>query len=60
MTAAQASRGPDADGLVFSGPVALGHRRLRIIDLSDRAAQPMEDEALGLTLVFNGCIYNYR
>ncbi len=60
MTAVQASRGPDADGLVSSGPVALGHRRLRIIDLSDRAAQPMADEALGLTLVFNGCVYNYR
>lgn len=52
-------RGPDGRGLHAQGPVALGHRRLRVIDLSDRAAQPMVDAELGLTLVFNGCIYNY-
>jgi asparagine synthase (glutamine-hydrolysing) len=40
--------------------VGLGHRRLRIIDLSNKAEQPMSDPELGLTLVFNGCIYNYR
>ena len=55
-----ASRGPDSDGVVAHGPVALGHRRLSIIDLSARGAQPMVDSDLGLTLVFNGCIYNYR
>jgi len=54
------SRGPDADGVVAHGPVALGHRRLSIIDLSARGAQPMVDSDLGLTLVFNGCIYNYK
>jgi asparagine synthase (glutamine-hydrolysing) len=43
-----------------NGPVAFGHRRLQIIDLSDAGRQPMIDEELGLTLVFNGCIYNYR
>ena len=37
----------------------MGHRRLSIIDLSARGAQPMVDSELGLTLVFNGCIYNY-
>ncbi|BBY06632.1 N-acetylglutaminylglutamine amidotransferase [Mycobacterium noviomagense] len=60
MADAMRSRGPDSDGLVAHGPVALGHRRLSIIDLSTRGAQPMVDSALGLTLVFNGCIYNYQ
>ena len=60
MTGAMASRGPDADGVVAHGPLALGHRRLSIIDLSVRGAQPMVDSDLGLTLVFNGCIYNYQ
>jgi asparagine synthase (glutamine-hydrolysing) len=59
-TAALASRGPDSEGLVAQGPIALGHRRLSIIDLSARGAQPMVDSELGLTLVFNGCIYNYK
>lgn len=54
-----APRGPDGAGLEARGPVAFGHRRLRIIDLSDNAAQPMVDPELGLTLTFNGCIYNY-
>src|SRR5579884_307891 len=60
MADAMRSRGPDSDGLVAYGPVAFGHRRLSIIDLSTRGAQPMVDSALGLTLVFNGCIYNYQ
>ena len=60
MTGAMVSRGPDFEGVVAHGPVALGHRRLSIIDLSVRGAQPMVDSDLGLTLVFNGCIYNYR
>jgi asparagine synthase (glutamine-hydrolysing) len=53
-------RGPDGRGVWASGPAALLHRRLRIIDLSEAGAQPMVDSELGLTLVFNGCIYNYR
>jgi len=60
MTAAMASRGPDSDGVVAHGPLAFGHRRLSIIDLSARGEQPMVDSELGLTLVFNGCIYNYQ
>src|SRR3954469_21361536 len=60
MTGALEQRGPDGDGLWASGPVALGHRRLSIIDLSNRGAQPMVDSELGLTVVFNGCIYNHR
>jgi len=60
MTAALERRGPDGVGVHATGPVALGHRRLKIIDLSDRAAQPMTDPELGLTVAFNGCVYNYR
>lgn len=60
MARAMEARGPDAMGVTMRGRVAFGHRRLKIIDLSDKGAQPMTDMALGLTLVFNGCIYNYR
>jgi asparagine synthase (glutamine-hydrolysing) len=60
MTGAMTSRGPDSQGVVGHGPIALGHRRLSIIDLSTRGAQPMVDSDLGLSLVFNGCIYNYK
>ena len=52
-------RGPDSEGLYLNAPVALGHRRLAIIDLTDNAAQPMLDELAGVSLVFNGTIYNY-
>ena len=55
-----APRGPDGSGVWQSGPVALGHRRLKIIDLTDAGAQPMVDIELGLTCAFNGIIYNYR
>jgi asparagine synthase (glutamine-hydrolysing) len=60
MNDRQAARGPDGAGLHLHGRVALGQRRLKIIDLSERAEQPMHDPVLGLTVVFNGCIYNYR
>ncbi|PZF61120.1 N-acetylglutaminylglutamine amidotransferase [Curtobacterium sp. MCBD17_034] len=59
MSACQAHRGPDGDGLWARGPVVLGHRRLSIVDLSSAGAQPMVDAALGLTIVFNGMVYNY-
>jgi asparagine synthase (glutamine-hydrolysing) len=55
-----AARGPDGNGIWSAGAVALGHRRLSIIDLSAAGSQPMVDADLGLTLVFNGMIYNYR
>ena len=60
MGAALAPRGPDGDGLWLDGDAGLVHRRLAIIDLSERGAQPMRDEALGLAVAFNGCIYNHR
>jgi asparagine synthase (glutamine-hydrolysing) len=55
-----APRGPDGAGLWLDGSAGFVHRRLAVIDLSERGAQPMRDEALGLTVVFNGCIYNHR
>ncbi len=60
MAGTMADRGPDGSGVWSQGRVALGHRRLKVIDLSDHAAQPMVDPQLGLTIVFNGCIYNYQ
>jgi asparagine synthase (glutamine-hydrolysing) len=60
MNAAMVPRGPDGHGLWQQGRTALTHRRLSIIDLSTHAAQPMVDSDLGLTVAFNGCIYNYR
>ncbi len=60
MSDALARRGPDHAGAWFDGPLAFGHRRLAIIDLSPRADQPMVDTGTGLALVFNGTIYNYR
>jgi len=59
MSARLARRGPDAEGLWSEGPVGFAHRRLAIIDLSERSRQPMVDAAAGLALVFNGTIYNY-
>jgi asparagine synthase (glutamine-hydrolysing) len=60
MSAALAPRGPDGDGMWFHDGTALAHRRLAIIDLSELGSQPMVDEELGLTVVFNGIIYNHR
>jgi asparagine synthase (glutamine-hydrolysing) len=54
------SRGPDAGGSFMQNRVAFGHRRLSIIDLAAASQQPMVDPLLGLAIVFNGCIYNYR
>ena len=59
MCDAMVPRGPDAHGMVVRGRVGFGHRRLKIIDLSEAAQQPMIDSALGLTIVYNGAIYNY-
>ncbi|TWU30257.1 N-acetylglutaminylglutamine amidotransferase [Bythopirellula polymerisocia] len=59
MADSMVRRGPDADGIVSHGRVAFGHRRLKIIDLSESSQQPMVDSELGLTIAFNGAIYNY-
>lgn len=55
-----APRGPDASGIVVRGNVGFGHRRLRILDLSEKSQQPMIDADLGISVVFNGCIYNFH
>jgi asparagine synthase (glutamine-hydrolysing) len=55
-----AARGPDGEGIWSRGAVALGHRRLKIIDLSELGAQPMTDDRQEITGVFNGCVYNYK
>ena len=60
MAGALAHRGPDGEGVHLDPPVALGHRRLSIIDLSEAASEPMTNEDGTLWLVFNGEIYNFR
>ena len=53
MTDAMAPRGPDASGLFAQSRCAFGHRRLKIIDLTEKAQQPLVDPDLGLTIAFN-------
>ena len=60
MADTMGDRGPDGAGSWSHDAVALAHRRLKIIDLSCAGDQPMTDPELGLTVVFNGCIYNHR
>ena len=55
-----ARRGPDSSGQWIRGSIGFGHQRLSIIDLSNLGSQPMIDDKLELTLVFNGTIYNYK
>ncbi|MBV9085665.1 MAG: asparagine synthase (glutamine-hydrolyzing), partial [Acidobacteriaceae bacterium] len=54
-----ARRGPDAEGLATWPGVALGHRRLAILDLSELGRQPMLSDDGTVGVVFNGCIYNF-
>ena len=64
MVETLAHRGPDAQGLrlISGGParVGLGHTRLKIVDLSDAASQPMANADGSVSVVFNGEIYNFR
>src|SRR6202795_4201870 len=59
---AMRARGPDGSGAWWSADrrCGLGHRRLSILDLSDRASQPMASDDGRLVVTFNGEIYNYR
>jgi asparagine synthase (glutamine-hydrolysing) len=59
---AMARRGPDGEGLWWNERrrIGLAHRRLAILDLDSRALQPMHLPEHGLTIVFNGEIYNFR
>lgn len=59
MSDALAHRGPDGEGLYIDDYIGLGHRRLSILDTSNKAAQPMQSKDGNWVIVFNGCIYNY-
>ncbi len=59
MVDAIAHRGPDAEGMFCAENIALGHRRLSIIDLSEQGNQPMYSHDGRYVIVFNGEIYNY-
>ncbi len=60
MNTAIAHRGPDDAGTLVENGIALGHRRLSIIDLSANGHQPMTSQDGRLTIVYNGELYNYR
>jgi asparagine synthase (glutamine-hydrolysing) len=60
MTGKLHHRGPDANGYYYDSLVGLGHQRLKIIDLSDAANQPMTSRNGRYVIVFNGEVYNYR
>jgi asparagine synthase (glutamine-hydrolysing) len=60
MNRALQHRGPDDEGIFVEEGVALGHRRLSIIDLSNAGHQPMQSHDGRYVLVFNGEIYNYQ
>jgi len=60
MTDAIAHRGPDGEGHYIDGEVGLGNRRLAIIDLSERGAQPLASESGDVVVTYNGEIYNFR
>ena len=53
-------RGPDGEGFYFDGPLGLGHRRLAIIDLTDKGRQPMVSYDGRYVITYNGEIYNYK
>jgi asparagine synthase (glutamine-hydrolysing) len=59
MTTKIAYRGPDGEGFYVEENIALGHRRLAILDISTLGSQPMESKNGEWVVVFNGCIYNY-
>ncbi len=53
-------RGPDSRGTFIHNNIALGHRRLSVIDVSDSASQPFSDNTGRFTIIFNGEFYNYK
>jgi asparagine synthase (glutamine-hydrolysing) len=54
-----AHRGPDGDGYYIENQIGLAHKRLSILDLSTKGAQPMTSKDGNWVITFNGCIYNY-
>lgn len=59
MVEAIAHRGPDGEDVYIDENLALGHRRLSILDITPKGAQPMSSHNGEWVIVFNGCIYNY-
>jgi asparagine synthase (glutamine-hydrolysing) len=59
MADAIAHRGPDGDGYFIQDNIALGHKRLAILDTSPKGAQPMSSKNGEWVIVFNGCVYNF-
>ncbi|PID94123.1 MAG: asparagine synthase (glutamine-hydrolyzing) [Bacteroidetes bacterium] len=59
MAEAFAHRGPDGEGYYVKENIALGHKRLSILDVSDKGLQPMTSKDGTWTVVFNGAIYNF-
>lgn len=59
MTDAVAHRGPDGEGHFVEENIALGHRRLAILDVSPKGAQPMSSKNGEWIMTFNGCVYNF-
>ena len=55
-----AHRGPDDSGFFFDDNIALAHKRLAILDVSKKGAQPMSSKNNKWVIIFNGCIYNFR
>lgn len=60
MNSALVHRGPDAEGYFYDNFIGLGHRRLKIIDLSDEANQPMHSHCGRYVIVYNGEVYNFK
>jgi asparagine synthase (glutamine-hydrolysing) len=60
MSDSIAHRGPDGEGIFIDEYVALGHRRLAILDISSKGAQPMASHNGDWVIVFNGCVYNFK
>lgn len=60
MTRELVHRGPDGEDYYVNENVGLGHRRLAILDTSDKGSQPMKSKNGEWIIVFNGCIYNFR
>jgi len=54
-----AHRGPDGDGYFIDNQIGLAHKRLAILDVSPKGAQPMTSKDGNWVITFNGCIYNY-
>jgi asparagine synthase (glutamine-hydrolysing) len=60
MVATLCHRGPDGEGIHVGDGIALGHRRLCVIDLTETGAQPMVDPSTGVGVAYNGESYNFR